>query len=705
MVVIIMNLPPTDDTKREGVGSFSYPPATSVGFGVQQSQGTQLVSSSTTQQQSAPDGMSPTAAASMMVGGEPSALELIAISRAHSTATAAASAASQSQAATTFASNNNKNKKPPPKKNVPIIQVRDTSRDNKQRMKKYNNFNIFFMLERQLLLQSRGGGIDAVNNPIDTSDSHIIKHKPLNLPPLPRRYNHLPLTSNWFLELLAGQKKKRAHRKSHGLIPFKELAQTVAKNYKDIDDETQSFVNEVAERLGWHAEEIEAIHDKERKEEEEKERAEKKASGVMDASSSDTALGNSGMKRKDPAPPVIGPNTMGGIRRTTEELSADEADTVQQLMGMKSSSPSSRGLMMNNIDTRTAAVGLGPYPRAAQTQGTQVTDYETERLRLELARAINSRQESERRIQSLSSQMQAHRRALIASQNTLTPEYLAMLARGSGSPSHGPRALPSGLNAASVEQALLREAQLRGLVLEPDRSGPPPATSASTGTSRGEVRLNKRARYEQMMARSNEEKNDDDKPLVGGNRTNPQSGIGTAFYRDLYAKLAASTHPSPPTVVSQASSSLDSLTALLARDPALASLITRDPSASPFLIEHLSRGRGGNNATASYQYLPQEYPSHAAASAGLFSGQSYESLLSQLEAQRALSTSAASPPTNNPNPSLLEMLNQASRRSDGLSYHDIMEVWHQRNKKSDAEEGKKEEGEQKEEEEEEESKK
>ena len=71
MVVIIMNLPPTDDTKREGVGSFSYPPATSVGFGVPQSQGTQLVSSSTTQQQSAPDGMSPAAAASMMVGGEP----------------------------------------------------------------------------------------------------------------------------------------------------------------------------------------------------------------------------------------------------------------------------------------------------------------------------------------------------------------------------------------------------------------------------------------------------------------------------------------------------------------------------------------------------------------------------------------------------------------------------------------------------------
>ena len=198
-----------------------------------------------------------------------------------------------------------------------------------------------------------------------------------------------------------------------------------------------------------------------------------------------------------------------------------------------------------------------------------------------------------------------------------------------------------------------------------------------------------------MVASSNEEKNGD-KPSVGGMGS---GGIGNAFYRDLYAKLTASSHPSHPTVVAPTSSNLDSLTALLARDPSLASLITRDPSASSSLIEHLFRGRGGNNATASYQYPPQGHPSHAAASAGLLSGQSYESLLSQLAAQRASSTSAASPPTNNPNPSLLGMLNQSSLKSDGLSYNDIMEMLHQRNKKSDAEDGKKGEGEQKEEEE------
>merc|ERR1719203_2698459 len=137
----------------------------------------------------------------------------------------------------------------------------------KKRTKKYNNFYIFFMLERQLLLQSRGGGINAIETPIDTSNLPMVKHKQLHLPPLCHRYNHLPLTSNWFLELLANQNKKRLHRKSHGLIPFKELAQTVAKNYREIDDETQSFVNEVAERLGWHCEEMAVLEEKERQEE------------------------------------------------------------------------------------------------------------------------------------------------------------------------------------------------------------------------------------------------------------------------------------------------------------------------------------------------------------------------------------------------------------------------------------------------------
>ena len=53
----------------------------------------------------------------------------------------------------------------------------------KRRTKKYNNFNIFFMLEQQLLLQLHGGGIDAVEKPINMSDTPLVKHKELHLPP------------------------------------------------------------------------------------------------------------------------------------------------------------------------------------------------------------------------------------------------------------------------------------------------------------------------------------------------------------------------------------------------------------------------------------------------------------------------------------------------------------------------------------------
>jgi len=271
----------------------------------------------------------------------------------------------------------------------------------KKRTKKYNNFNIFFMLERQLLLQSRGGGINAIETPIDTSDSPMTKHKELHLPPLCHRYNHLPLTSKWFLELLANRDKKRPHRKSHGLIPFKELAQEIAKNYREIDDETQSFVNEVAERLGWHCEEMGAFEEQERKEERQLDLqgvASRSNSVLMDGDdrlyemasraanmtgSSDVGLSVFGAsvyarkKRKDP--PVVSEAGRGAKAAFRPALSHDEAATVQQLVGMTSRSP----------------------PRG------HPVDTEYDRLQLELAHAmVNSRLESE--IQLLKEQMTMH---------------------------------------------------------------------------------------------------------------------------------------------------------------------------------------------------------------------------------------------------------------------------------------------------------
>jgi len=286
------------------------------------------------------------------------------------------------------------------------------------------------MLERQLLLQSRGGGIDAVDKPIDTSDAPLVKHKELHLPPLCRRYNHLPLTSNWFLELLANQNKKRPHRKSHGLIPFKELAQTVAKNYREIDDDTQSFVNEVAERLGWHCEEMEVAEAKERRLMQEKE------SGPGSRNSS------GGKKRKD-APVVSVAGAKGAAASVKSgSLSQDEAATVQQLMGMKAQSPTS---------AQPPGHPQGAHPSSGHPHRTHPSavhthpmmnypsDSEAERLQIELARAMNSRRESERRIQLLKEQMtrhhaaraqqdQLHHRATQAA--TISPSVLRSLPAG-----------------------------------------------------------------------------------------------------------------------------------------------------------------------------------------------------------------------------------------------------------------------------------
>lgn len=400
------------------------------------------------------------------------------------------------------------------------------------------------MLERQLLLQSRGGGIDAVKNPIDTSESPLIKHKELHLPPLCRRYDHLPLTSNWFLELLANQNKKRPHRKSHGLIPFKELAQIVAKNYREIDDETQAFVNEVAERLGWHCEDLEVMEERERREEEELARTRGFPMGpthLMGNTFNTTAriegqLGGVGGKKRKEAPVVSSKGAAAAAAGANTSLSLGEAHTVQQLIGMKRNSPPMVGLPSH-----------GPLPAFPGGQHSQPMispgpahsgDNESERLKIELAHAMNARLESEHRIQLLKQQMTvhhartrmgeharavqvqahsqaqaaAHSRAAAAAQaargppsqqrsalNTSLPagyeRYLSMLAGGSPPPhSHllrapgppastktrqSPEQKPQAPDLAKLEKELLEETLIRRLVPR----GGAAAVHAATGTA------------------------------------------------------------------------------------------------------------------------------------------------------------------------------------------------------------------------------
>lgn len=111
------------------------------------------------------------------------------------------------------------------------------------------------MLERLRLLHGRsnGEGIkeEPDEKPVDTALATAM-YKELDIPPLPPRFSNLGLPPTWFIDIVANQKKKRIHRKTHGLIPFKELAQIIADNYKSVDYETRSWCQEVASRLLAH---------------------------------------------------------------------------------------------------------------------------------------------------------------------------------------------------------------------------------------------------------------------------------------------------------------------------------------------------------------------------------------------------------------------------------------------------------------------
>ena len=122
------------------------------------------------------------------------------------------------------------------------------------RQKRYNNFIIFFMLERQLILHTFGAGGDETNDvDISTLPPDVRCYVDLYLPPLCSRYADLALSPDkWFVQLLAKKDKTRSRAKSQcgaDLVPFAELKRIVANNYKEMDDETKSFVEDVANRL------------------------------------------------------------------------------------------------------------------------------------------------------------------------------------------------------------------------------------------------------------------------------------------------------------------------------------------------------------------------------------------------------------------------------------------------------------------------
>jgi len=323
----------------------------------------------------------------------------------------------------------------------------------KKRTKKYNNFNIFFMLERQLLLQSRGGGINAIETPIDTSNLPMVKHKELHLPPLCHRYNHLPLTSNWFLELLANQNKKRRHIKSHGLIPFKELAQTVAKNYREIDDETQSFVNEVAERLGWHCEEM-AVAEEQEQERQEKRRLDlqllpSNSSPENGHDDNDKRLYTMASSWVDTTGPKVGFSVLGASVYANKKRKDAPVVFVAGRGAQAATADLAAGLELPSLRQNDAATSHSPPQGHHPNANGYPSDTEANRLQLELAHAMSSRLESELRIRLLEKQMAIRHVSMTTQSQPVAYNRPAVARHYNGQVAAHPRSTPQDSNMIS----------------------------------------------------------------------------------------------------------------------------------------------------------------------------------------------------------------------------------------------------------------
>ena len=115
---------------------------------------------------------------------------------------------------------------------------------SKKTARPYNRYNIYFILERENLIVGLGGSgkwskcsKDDVNEPVKDESGNALK-----LPPFPPRFAHLDVPANW---CLPSKQKRRPHRRTHGVATFQELAQSIARSWKTIDEETLKFCTTV----------------------------------------------------------------------------------------------------------------------------------------------------------------------------------------------------------------------------------------------------------------------------------------------------------------------------------------------------------------------------------------------------------------------------------------------------------------------------
>ena len=120
-----------------------------------------------------------------------------------------------------------------------------------------NSYNLFFILERELLLQSKGfdttkgKGLSRRSTSVYFDDYADLA---LRFPPLPSRYQSVHLSADWYMH--GKDKKTREHIKTHGVISLKELSRSMAANWKMVDEDIKEYVTEVARMIKERRDEL-----------------------------------------------------------------------------------------------------------------------------------------------------------------------------------------------------------------------------------------------------------------------------------------------------------------------------------------------------------------------------------------------------------------------------------------------------------------
>ncbi|KAL7523944.1 hypothetical protein ACHAXR_000372 [Thalassiosira sp. AJA248-18] len=130
--------------------------------------------------------------------------------------------------------------------NMTATKTTKQKKKKKKGFRPYNRYHIFFILERERLIVSKGGSTKWSLWTADAREPQTtVKrgYENLNLPPLPPRFAHLNVPEGWCIP--GKQKKKRRHTRTHGMATFCELSRSIAASWKIIDIATLAYCTAV----------------------------------------------------------------------------------------------------------------------------------------------------------------------------------------------------------------------------------------------------------------------------------------------------------------------------------------------------------------------------------------------------------------------------------------------------------------------------